>query len=380
MEETKNVKVEKEYYVNKATLDYLRRCIESEVKGNFFRWIGLPVGGAGVLAIILTIFVWIPEQMKTIIETNPVIQKTLDKSALDYLNDPDKGQQFISSQLKIDIERYFKDPARGQKLIQEQIENTARAQIEVVTEEFFKSTGEPLISDLADAYLKSPDVSKLLIKTIDRALKPKTASLSEEIRQNTDKLVIETAMPSHDTKRINKETFQTLMRFLNSAEAGKIKQEKRPVALAITVRSGKRYDRNVVIDYLEQLDQFFGVEFKCILVLDNDGTFIAKLDRSFVRSTINSLIDSFNSEAQILSSAIKAKLEGMEGGKYCTDNIQSNWTVMKALVSNVWRKSTNDPQRKLPVLDLQREVPVLDENNMFIGLTSRAKLIKGILG
>jgi len=370
MEETKNIKVEKEYYVNKATLDYLRRCIEGEVKGNFFRWIGLPVGGAGIIAIILTIFVWIPEQMKTIIETNPVIQKTLDKSASDYLNDPEKGQRFISSQLQMDIERYFKDPERGQKLIQEQIENTARAQIEVVTEEFFKSTGEPLIRDLADAYLKSPAVHELLIKTIDRALKPQIASLSEEIRQNIDKLVIETAMPSHDTKRIDKGTFPMLHRFLRSEEARNIREKKRPVTLAITVRLGNRYDRHAVIEYIEQLKQFFGKEFRCILVLDNDGTFIAKLDPSFVRSAINPLMVLFNSGSNFQSSEVSAKLEQMQG-KYCTESVRSDWTVMKALISNVWRQSTNE---------LQMEVPVLDENSRFIGLTSRAKLIGGILG
>jgi len=370
MEETKNVKVEKEYYVNKATLDYLRRCIEGEVKGNFFRWIGLPVGGAGVVAIILTIFIWIPEQMKTIIESNPVIQKTLDQSASDYLNDPEKGQRFISSQLKIDIERYFKDPERGQKLIQEQIENTASTQIEVVTEEFFKSTGEPLIRDLTDDYLKSPAVRKLLIKTINRALKPKIASLSEEIRQNSDKLVIETAMPSHDTKRIDKGTLRMLNRFLRSEEARKIKEEKRPVALAITVRLGKRYGRHAVIEYIEQLKQFFGLEFRFILILDSDGTFIAKLDPSFVKSAINPLMVLFNSKSHFPNSEVRAKLEQMQG-EYCTDSVRSNWTVIEALISNVWRQSTND---------LQMEVPVLDENSMFIGLTSRDRLIEGILG
>ena len=370
MEETENIKVEKEYYVNKATLDYLRRCIEGEVKGNFFRWIGLPVGGAGVIAIILTIFVWIPEQMKTIIETNPVIQKTLDKSASEYLNDPEKGQRFISAQLKTDIERYFRDPERGQKLIQEQIENTARVQIEVVTDEFFKSTGEPLIRDLANAYLKSPAVRDLLIKAIDSALKPQIASLSEEIRQNTDKLVIETATPSHDTKRIDKKTLGMLDEFLHSEEARNIKVKKQPVTLAITVRLGERYKEYAVIEYLEQLKQFFSLAFRCIIVLDSDGTFIAKLDPSFVKSAIKPLMELFNSQSQFPSSEIRAKLEQMQG-KYSTDSVRLDWTVMKALRSNVWRQTTNY---------LQMEVPVLDDDSMFIGLTSRAKLIEGILG
>lgn len=91
MNETHTVIVDKELYVNEATLDYLRRRIEGEVKGNFFRWIGLPVGGVGLVTIVLTIFLWIPEKIETIIETNPVIQKTLDRSATEYLNDPERG-------------------------------------------------------------------------------------------------------------------------------------------------------------------------------------------------------------------------------------------------------------------------------------------------
>jgi hypothetical protein len=329
MDEKTNVSIDREFYVNEATLDYLRRRIEADVKVNFFRWIGLPVGGAGIIAIILTIFFWIPGKIETIIETNPVIQKTLDKSATEYLNDPDKGQLFISNQLETDIERYFKDPQRGQKLIQEQIENTARTQIETTTAEFFESTGEPLIRDLSDAYLKSPAVREVLIKTIDNALKPNIASLSQEIRQNTDKLVIETAMLSHDTKRIDKGTMPMLFRFLRSQEARAIKREKRPVALALTVRRGTRYGRYAVIEYINLLKQEFGQAFKCILVLDQDGTFIANLEPSFVRSAIGPLMELFNSNPEFPTSEIKAKLEQMQG-RYCTASVHSYWTVIEA--------------------------------------------------
>ena len=89
-----------------------------------------------------------------------------------------------------------------------------------------------------------------------------------------------------------------------------------------------------------------------------------------MKSAINPLMELFNSESQFPSSEIRAKLEQMQG-KYSTDSVHSNWTVIKALRSDVWRQSTDY---------LQMEVPVLDDDSMFIGLTSRAKLIEGILG
>ena len=326
MDNKTEVRIDKELYVNEATVDYLRRCIEAEVKSNFFRWIGLPVGSAGIIVIVLTIFFWIPGKIDTIIATNPIVKETLDQSAIAYLKSE-----------------------RGQQLIQQQIAVTARTQIET--------------------YLTSPAVQDLIIKTIDAALKPKIASLSEEIRQNTKKLVIETAMPSHDTKRIDKGTMQLLFDFLNSEEAQSIKKQKRPLALALTVRQGEVYYEFAVIEYLNRLEQNFGQAFSSVLVLDNDGTFIARLEPSLVRSAIGPLMALFNSGPQLPSSHIKARLEQMQGA-YCTANVRSHWTVMEALRNKVWLME-GDPQAL---------VPVLDENKIFIGLTSRAKLIKGIVG
>ena len=81
MDDKERVRVESELYVNQATLELLRRRIESEVKGSFFRWIGLPIGGAGILAILLTVFLWIPDKISTIIENNPTVQERLNNSA-----------------------------------------------------------------------------------------------------------------------------------------------------------------------------------------------------------------------------------------------------------------------------------------------------------
>ena len=369
MVETQRVAVDEELYVNEATLDYLRRRIEGEVKGNFFRWIGLPVGGVGLLTIVLTLFLWIPEKIETIIETNPVIQKTLDRSTIEYLNDPQRGQQFINNQLEADIESYFRDPNRGRRLINDLIEKTASTQIETITQEFFQSEGEPLIRNLAETYLKSPEVRELLIKAIDTALAPKIASLSTMIQENTDKLVVEVAQASKDTKRIDKGTMDAIFDFLNSAEAQTIKDNNRPVALTLTVRRGHFYDEHAVVEYINLLSDFFGPAFDSILVLDSDGTFMARLQPAFVKNEVMPLMHLFNSNSDVSRLKIKEQLEHMQGA-FCTATVQSRLKVFEALTSSVWHGAPG----------MQTEVPVLNDQGVFIGLTSRTRLIEGILG
>ena len=254
-------------------------------------------------------------------------------------------------------------------MIQELIKKTASAQIETITQEFFQSEGEPLIRNLAETYLNSPEVREVLIKAIDTALEPKIASLSTEIQENTEKLVVEVALASKDTKRIDKSTMDVLFEFLNSAEAQTIRSNKRPVALALTVRRGRFYDEHAVVEYINLLTDFFGQAFSSILVLDRDGTFMARLQPAFVREEILPLMQLFNTKPDVSRLAIKRQLEQMQGA-FCTAMVQSRWKVFEALTSSVWHQTHG----------MQTEVPVLDDRSVFIGLTSRARLIEGILG
>jgi hypothetical protein len=211
-------------------------------------------------------------------------------------------------------------------------------------------------------------VRELLIEAIDTALKPKIASLSTEIRENTEKLVTEVALPSKDTKRIDKSTMEVLFDFIDSAEARAIRDDKRPVALALTVRRGRFYGRHAVVEYIRQLRGFFGEAFGSILVFDRDNTFMARLAPEFVEAQIQPLMQLFNTGPQDPSSAIKAQLERMHG-TFCTATVQSDWKVSEALTSAVWHQAVS----------LQTEVPVLNERGIFMGLTSRSRLIEGVL-
>jgi hypothetical protein len=52
------IKIDEKNFVNEATLELLQRRIESEVRKNILLSIGAPVGGGGILAILLMFFLW----------------------------------------------------------------------------------------------------------------------------------------------------------------------------------------------------------------------------------------------------------------------------------------------------------------------------------
>jgi len=52
----------KDFQVNEATLDYLKLHIERQVSDRLVKWIGLPLGGGGLLAIFFGLFFLPPGQ------------------------------------------------------------------------------------------------------------------------------------------------------------------------------------------------------------------------------------------------------------------------------------------------------------------------------
>jgi len=369
MNEENSIKVEKDLFVNEATLDYIRRKIESDVKNNLFRWVGLPVGGAGIIAILFLLFSWIPNKVSTIIETNTEIQKRLNNSVVEYLGNPEKGQKFISQQIENDIEKYMQDPERGQRFIQNEIEKTAKEQIELTTAAFFEEKGEPLIRELSDAYLKSPEVKEVITNSIDQALKPKIARLSEQIRQNAEKLVVEIESKFKDTTMIDKGSLSKLDQFLHSAEGQKIRQQGTPIALTISIRGGVRYADWAIREYINMLTDVFGAKFICVLIVDRNGKFLAQLPPEFVKNNVDKLLYIFNSTPQFSPEVAKHEFAKMLG-KGCIKYIALESSVAEALKSDVWMESG----RKI------KKLAVLNQTGNFVGLTSRSRLIEGIFG
>lgn len=373
MAEEERARVDSELYVNPATLELLRRRIESEVKSGFFRSVGLPVGGAGVLAILFALFVWIPDKIATFIEKDPNVQEKLKSSAVAYLNDPEKGQKFVRTQVEAFLPAYLQDPKGGQEIIRQHIEKTGQKHVETATASFFKESGPKLIRELVDKHLKSPEVKELLVRSINDALQPKVTALSEEIHLNIGKLVVKIKEPFGDVKKFSKGSSQKLDNFLRSNEARELKSKGTPIALTITIRGGQqRYDENVIKDYLHKLRSKFGRQFRHVLFLDNDGKFLALLSPEQLQigftEDAQRLMDLLNSTTALSTSEATRELERLFSKRSATF-IRSEWNVRKALSTPVW----SSPQK------LNKEVAVVGSRKKFIGTTSRRRLIEGIL-
>ncbi|QDT95567.1 hypothetical protein [Gimesia aquarii] len=98
-DDSSTVKTTDDLYVNEATLELIRRRIESEVRTNLWRTIGVPVGGGGTIAIILALFVWIPAKVGDVIETSDKVKNEIQTSVTNYLQDEKKGKKLITDQV-----------------------------------------------------------------------------------------------------------------------------------------------------------------------------------------------------------------------------------------------------------------------------------------
>ncbi len=70
------IKIADEHYVNEATLELLSRRIDSEVKSSFLKWVGLPIGGAGLVAILWAILFFLPNEVGNFIGQTRLCKKS----------------------------------------------------------------------------------------------------------------------------------------------------------------------------------------------------------------------------------------------------------------------------------------------------------------
>lgn len=92
-----------EFRVNEAKLEYPKPHMESEVRDCLLKWIGLPFGGAGLLAVVIGVFWYLPDKMATIIQTDPGVADTIRATATNFLQPGNRGGKFIATQLKSNV-------------------------------------------------------------------------------------------------------------------------------------------------------------------------------------------------------------------------------------------------------------------------------------
>ena len=354
MGDNEHIKIDDDLYVNEATVELLRRRIESDVKSDFLRWIGLPIGGAGLAAIALAFFVWIPESVQTFIENDTGIQEELQQTAKGYLSSKD-----------------------GQVFLRKQVRDTTEEQVNTAVANYLRGAGGEQLTMLVKEELNSPQVTEVITGAINRVLEPFTTDLSERIRDNmvtkVEQVVIQrqtdteeaTDVPEH----LAKASVEDLRELINE-RGDDLKSSGVPVTLDITIRRGRRYTQDAMQAYLRILSTKFGDQFRMVLILDNDQRFLAAVSPELLRTELdNRLMGLLNARSDELSLGDASQALQDRFGSSCSAFVQGDSSVLNAMLSPVWSDPTS----------LTEDRPVVGQDHIFEGFTTRGQLITGVL-
>jgi hypothetical protein len=373
MTNQEKITVGNEHYVNEATIELLRRRIESDVKNSFFVWIGAPIGGAGILAILFVLFWKMPEIVDRHI--GKAIGGNVEKVAIAYMNDPEKGEKIVQqtaeeaakNHTKAAVDGYFASDT-GMAVLNDRLNQEMAGY-------FSHEEGKKLVNALLAENLTSGPGKDLLVKTINEALQPQAGRISETIQENKERIVA-TVKLLKDPRIVQKIHPNALDDFLGDKKASGLKREAVPIALTLRIRRGPHYRHDYIAYYIANLKEFFRTQFRYVLILDENHSLLARLTPGQMKESLEDpqlreqMIKLLNSEANELT-AEKARDDLADWfGDNSVATIGLDWEVINALkAEKVWWQP----------LRTDEEVAVIDGVGKFIGTTSRGRLIEGIV-
>ena len=367
MAEENKTKVERDLFVNEATLELLSKRIEADVKKGFFKSIGAPIGGAGILAILYILFSWIPAQLGKMIENVPGIQRTIQISVVDYLGNEEKGKKFILDQVNLNSEK-FVSKAVTDYMAGDEMANVLQSMIVEHTSSYYKSEeGAKLVGQLIKSHMASEAIRQQIRDAVETAMSPVLGNLSREIEEKFASVVFDLPQLA-GTKQINKESFAELLHFLSSPQVDSIKKSGNPIVLTIAIGHGP-YVGHIIEAYIEELQREFTEQFRHVAILDHQERFLALLPSMHFLSAVKEdvlLIQLLNGTNM---SAVNASIQA-RFGESVIRRIRKDDVVRDVLLSkSLW----NPPE-------YTNFVGVIGEMGDLVGITNREKIVDGCLG
>ncbi len=369
-EHTPRIGTDEKLFVNEATLDYFKLQLESQVRERLFKWIGIPLGGGGLLAIIFAVWFWIPDKVQEFIDSSEVVQEQLEASVESYLNDPERGgalvETYLSSEagkealrkgLQTMVTTYFVGED-GQRFVEEQVR--------AVTGQYFEQDqGRAIITSAVQEQFQSPEVRQIVETAVNEALRPASANLSSHIRANQHRLVAE--LTPIAVAGIAKESMDKLYRFLQSREAEELRQTGKALGLTLTASGPIHYARFAIQEYVEVLQQELNLQR--VVILNPQGDFLAAVRPApFLSGLDDELVELLNTrDFRDSRQALVALLEARFGA-HSLSSLSNTLTIREALIDGPW---VNWKQ-------INERVAVVDAGK-FVGLTGRDRLIATLL-
>ncbi len=326
--ENKDISIESNYYVNEATLELLRRRIESEALQNLVKTIGIPLGSLSVISL-LTLWLTIPKTIDSIISSNQFVQSNLRQEVISYFGSK-QGQEALN------------------KIVENNVENNV------------------------DSFLESEDGKEFLVKAINRALTPAGVRISQRIESHVNHLVSEVEL-FPDIKSFEKQGDEPLKRILASEDTEKLLANGATIALKFPINQGKGYHATTIRSYILGFKDKFGDRFQSVLVVDgNDQSFIASIPPQLLLD----LNDGIRGPqfANLLNNIKDARSLAQDLVNFFNDPsiakyARSDWTVREALTQPIWPDYSN----------LTGKVSVINKESIYLGTTTRGQLISGVI-
>jgi hypothetical protein len=395
-DEASNLKIDQDTYVNEATLELLQRRIEADVRSGFLKTVTLPIGGGGILAILVAVFLWVPQKVESFLK-DPSVQKMVDTNLQDQIDD-----YFSRADTKKDLEARIKEQTTAQ--IKEEV--TAQLPREVqqavtaaVRDYFAKEEGQAFVrqevQEIVDLHLAKKethdeihklvsdymqtDGRKILVEKVEEILRPAAARVGETISSNRERAVVEFEPQSLQGEE--KGTIENLNEYMRKENVDRIRRDGRPVVLTKTIKATNEYAAFAISDYLRRFRQAFGDQFRYIAIswgADNGQERLLALIPSRQFESV------FGQRSQDLMVVLNAQKEGAPqlGGETgvrerlaewfgpdVTRTIPADEKVGRALTSkSVW---TTTPR-------VNDEIAIVDGNGRLTATTTRRRLVDGL--
>jgi len=326
MAESDKVKVGEELYVNEATLELLRRRMESDIRRSFMQSIGIPIGGGGIIVLLYVLFAWIPNNVGSLIEENPQIQTQIQNTVTGYLKQEE-----------------------GVRAIRRQVE----------------------------ASMNNDEVKAEIREAVRGTLEQTVQNLSQNVADNLNQLVAEVSVEklvgamdeTGDTARVTKGSASSLYQFLESPRAMEIASSGQPLTLGIAIGQGRRYAQKAIEEYIHQLSNRFGKQFRYIVITDSEGEFLALIPHQpFMSQLDGSLMDILNATADRLPIADARQVLAQRFGQQAIAAVSTVWTIGDALSRSWWSTFASE-----------QEVAAIDAQGRLNGVTSRKRIVDAVV-
>lgn len=377
------LRVDDEMRVNEATLKLLQLEIESKVRERFFKSVMLPVGGGGILGIIVAVFLWIPQRVDNLLK-QPDVQSLLNNKVKEQISahfERKETQQDIKSRISAEvadrlpkevepqIKKYFDDP-QNREFVQKVVQKA-------VKDHLASPEGQKIVKDLAHDYLKK-EGKQILVQRIDAFLKPAVDRMGATFNDNRTRYVSE--FEPRALKGEEKGGYDKLQAYLAKRNVDRLKKLGLPIVLTKTIRRGNQYVASVINDYLKGFRRAFGKQFKYVAISyatsrGTDRLLVLVPAEKFANvfahnaSEIVNLLNSANGSRPPTETQALHRLVGWFG-KDVSHKLAANTRVEAVL---------RDPRIWSLTPSLDKEVAVVDAAGRLSAETSRRRIIEGLL-